>query len=350
MFDVCVARDKFDDEDDEPSLLQGEPVVPQGQNPRLPIEEARLSVPGVRRDKSMLFTRMRELQGRRRFEKPCSDIAEHAGSVKLAMIYAQVSEFHTSLASQLAQYSGLVRFSKDHCKSRVPPLEFVSAIPELTNSINERFDKLEELLKETRDLGHGDDCPSDFATVRSALERHIDITRSRLRERFDKESETMLELKSSPFFSPKLTQKLGPKLAQMRERASSGSASPTTTPSSSLATSPNTTPCPPFRLPSAAAMASSVSDLRLKSLDGMLSDLESEDSDDDAATGAKSSCPRVLPEGSAGGMASYKDDKAKSNTSRIPFKGALGLSSLAGAQLQNNTRTSTPCSTAAKNS
>lgn len=226
--------------------------------PKSVLQRTILVTAGVRRDRTSLFFRMRNPHGSEQSQRRPEETDEDAQ--RLSQLHDEASMFHTSLVVKMAQYSGIVRFVKEQ-QGRAPPLEFVSAVPQLTVSIKDLFGSLQQIQEDLQTLmkrtcPDQQDTDAAFIKVCSSLRKHVKGTVDKLQPRFEEDAQQMQEIEaSSPFFSPNLIL-IHQKLAAMRENGSLSRCSSTnslaTVPHSSPTHTPSTTPVIPFKLPSSS--------------------------------------------------------------------------------------------------
>jgi len=228
--------------------------------------------PGVRRDRTSHFLRMRhaehpgQLPSQPRRLAPSHDAGTDAPAwEEVQSLYEQYAITTVSLAQTLSQLVGIVRFGTDF-STRVAPLEMRICASATLDRIGELFCALEKLLQDVQDL----EIPSwsRNSTLREKLAVSIGVFLDQKRLEFAEQMITVENLReSSPLTSPVPPDRIGKRLSEAMQSSSpfgspsqasrcpSFGNSPEVSPSlasRSPGSSCDRTPMPPMRFPSIA--------------------------------------------------------------------------------------------------
>eukprot|EP00930_Biecheleria_cincta_P041086 TRINITY_DN28146_c0_g1_i1.p1 TRINITY_DN28146_c0_g1~~TRINITY_DN28146_c0_g1_i1.p1 ORF type:complete len:300 (-),score=64.35 TRINITY_DN28146_c0_g1_i1:305-1204(-) len=178
----------------------------------------------VVRDRTTRFVAARAAlspSGRRGHRKPSEDVSKPvemsstpcAGSShceQLHSLYANASSAQTSLASKLAQFSGLVQFGS-LSSGRAPPLELRMLMPKVEGEIETLFKEITEFSASLQEL----EIPAGNASqVRASIVQLLEHAASEQRRVFEEQRAKSRELqKTSPLLAPAFPGQLSAKLA-----------------------------------------------------------------------------------------------------------------------------------------
>eukprot|EP00928_Gymnodinium_smaydae_P036878 TRINITY_DN25701_c0_g5_i1.p1 TRINITY_DN25701_c0_g5~~TRINITY_DN25701_c0_g5_i1.p1 ORF type:complete len:395 (-),score=109.97 TRINITY_DN25701_c0_g5_i1:137-1321(-) len=271
---ACLQRGRDDDEYSEDDDVSGKcfsrpskevptQLVPTAPAPHAPAPTVIVAANGVRRDRSAAFRRLRSDRSprlamrSRRAETP-SFLALGAPETKesgcndaeVTGIFEEASQIRSSLASKLAQHSGMLQFSTEF-RDRAPILELRLLLPGLELAIEQLLGRLLVLCDalrassaaaadaEPRALSAPTSAAVAFESgsgaradrLRSALEASFRQSCEEAREVFAKQrQELRAAATASPLHSPLICPKVGERLA-----AAIGSPAPSSTSASASA-------------------------------------------------------------------------------------------------------------------
>lgn len=241
----CLRRDY--DEEDGNEADQHSPSPTFRRPPR-----TELPGTGLRRDRSASFRRLRAAGApakgapwQQRPDRPTIEAEKVSQALK--QLYEEASQARVSLASKLAQHSGMTQFSAEFA-DRAPPLELRILLPGLEGSIEQLLERLGLLGERLEAL----DLPAagQAAALRAVLAASFASSCAEARASFEQQRSELRKLAlQSPLFSPVTCPLLCEKLvAAMGARspasttASPGASGIWSTPPSSEATRLRLTP------------------------------------------------------------------------------------------------------------